>query len=294
MDKIFSGSGVALITPFKNNHVDFDALENQILKQLRAHTDAIVLLGTTGEPCTLYQEEKNEIISFAKHIIGDRAKLIVGVGSNNTEEVLDNIKFAESQNVDGLLVVTPYYNKANEDGIIAHYTKIANSTDLPIILYNVPSRTGVNLTPEIVLKLSDIPNIIGIKEATSDINQILKLFHLLKSKIAIYSGEDSLNYIFLSLGAEGVISVTANIAPKHVKALCDNAFKKNFLTCQHIHEKLYGLNKNLFLEVNPIPVKTALYMLGEIAEEFRLPLYKMTKENKKILQSTLQDFFNKT
>ena len=258
MKSLFTGSGVALITPFKNGKIDYPALEKLIRKQLEAKTDAIILLGSTGEPSTIELLEKKEIIKFARKLIPSSCKMIVGTGSNSTKNAIGNTIMAECLGADGVLVVSPYYNKANDSGLIKHYEEVASKTKLPIIMYNVPSRTGLNIKPEIALKLSEIDNIVGIKQATTDINEILKLFHLAKDKLAIYNGEDNLNHIFFMLGASGTISVTANIAPKHMKALCDSCLKGDFKTANKIQDKLYDLNKNLFLEVNPIPIKTAL------------------------------------
>lgn len=288
MEKLFSGAGVALVTPIKNNKVDFFSLEKLIEKQLDAKTDAIIVLGTTGEPSTLSDEEKREIISFAKNKIKNKSKLIVGCGGNSTKKVIDDSLLAKKLGADGVMIVTPYYNKATDAGLLLHYETIARCVDLPIILYNVPSRTGVNLKPEIVKQLSLIKNIVGIKEASGNINQLLELFHILDKDFAIYSGEDKLNYIFLTLGASGVVSVTANIAPKHIKKLCELCFNKNFDKAKMLSDKLYELNKNLILEVNPIPIKTALNIKGDIEEEFRLPLCKMEKKNKEILKSTIE------
>lgn len=284
---VFSGLGVALITPIKNNKVDFSSIEAQIEKQIAAKTDAIIVLGTTGEPSTLLREEKDKIITFCKNKIADKSKLIVGTGGNNTKQVIEDCLIAKKLGADALLIVTPYYNKCTDEGLYLHYETISRCVDLPIILYNVPSRTGVNIKPEIALKLSKIKNIVAIKEASGNINQILELFNKRDKDFAIYSGEDSLNYIFLALGAEGLISVTANIAPKHLKAMCEFVKKGNFKKAREISDKLYNINKNLFLEVNPIPVKTALCLNGEIEDEFRLPLCKMSERNKKVLKESL-------
>ncbi len=284
---VFSKLGVALVTPLKNSKVDFTALEKQIEKQLLAKTDAIIVLGTTGEPSTLSREEKDKIISFCKEKIDGKSKLIVGCGGNNTKQVIEDCLKAKKLKADALLIVTPYYNKCTDEGLFLHYETIARCVNLPIILYNVPSRTGVNLKPEIAIKLSKLKNIVGIKEASGNINQILELFNKREKDFAIYCGEDALNYVFLALGADGLISVTANIAPKHLKLMCELCDRKEFEKARAISEKLYPLNKSLFLEVNPIPVKTALSLNGEMKDEFRLPLCKMGEKNKSILKESL-------
>ena len=284
---VFSGLGVALITPLKNNKVDFASLEKQIEKQLSAKTDAIIVLGTTGEPSTLSREEKDKIISFCKDKIKGKSKLVVGCGGNNTKQVILDSLRAKELGADALLIVTPFYNKCTDEGLFLHYETIARCVNLPIILYNVPSRTGVNIKPDVAIRLSKIKNIVGIKEASGNINQILELFNKRDKNFSIYCGEDALNYVFLALGADGLISVSANIAPKHLKMMCSLCEKKEFEKARAISEKLYKLNKNLFLEVNPIPVKTALSLNGEINDEFRLPLCKMGENNKSILKESL-------
>ena len=292
MNCLFKGSAVALVTPMKNNNVDFVALEKLLRMQLEAKTDAVVVLGTTGEPSTLSRTEKNDIITFSKGVLEDRCKLIVGTGGNNTREVIHDSLIAKTLGADGLLIVTPYYNKATDKGLLLHYDTIARCVDMPIILYNVPSRTGVNLKPEVVEKLAKIENIVGIKEASGNISQILKLFHLVGNKLPIYCGEDQLNYLFFTLGASGVISAVANVAPKHIKKICDLSLNGNFVQALKLQNKMYDLNNSLFLEVNPIPVKTALNLNGVIQEEFRLPLCEMGEKNKNILKKQVSKFSN--
>ena len=292
MKKLFSGSCVALITPFKNGKVDFKALKNLINFQLENKTDAIVILGTTGEPATMSSIEKCKIIEFAKNLIKNRAILIVGTGSNSTEKTIEESKIAFEKGADGLLIVTPYYNKCTQNGLIKHYEKIASEVDLPIIVYNVPSRTGVNISPETMLKLANIPQIYGLKEASGNISQIVKLSKLLKDKIAIYSGDDSLNYIFMCLGASGVISVTANVFPKQVRDVVELTLNGNYEKARKLHEELLEVNNNLFLEVNPIPIKYACSFYKMCKNELRLPLTKMNKNNSKVLRDSLIKFNN--
>lgn len=292
MKYVFKGSCVAIITPFKNGKVDFESFEKLIKFQLDNKTDAIVVLGTTGEPATMTQEEKLQVISFAKKIIGKKAKLIVGTGTNSTTKSIEQSILAQENGADALLCVTPYYNKCTQKGLVKHFSQIANSVTIPIIVYNVPSRTGVNILPETALELSTIPNICGIKEASGNISQIVKLSKLLQNKMAIYSGDDSLNYVFMSLGALGCISVTANVLPKHVKFVIDSALNNDFVSSREMHEKLLNINNDLFLEVNPIPVKFACSILKLCQNELRLPLTQLDKKYENKIIEDLKDFEN--
>lgn len=290
MKEVFRGSCVALITPFKNGGVDKEALTNLINYQLENKTDAILVLGTTGEPATMSAEEKREVITLAKKLIGNKSKLIVGTGANSTQTAIQNSLLAKELGADALLVVTPYYNKCTQNGLVAHYKAIADATHMPIIAYNVPGRTGVNIAPQTALKLSEIPEIVGLKEASGNIGQIVDLHKILKGKMAIYSGDDSLNYLYMTLGASGCISVTANILPKEVKEVVDLCDKCDYKTALLKHEQLLDINKNLFIEVNPIPVKYASKVMGLTNGEVRLPLTELEDNNKKVVEKTLKDF----
>ena len=290
MKKVFSGSAVALITPFKDGKVDFESLGKLIDFQLQNKTDAIVVLGTTGEPATLSQEEKKEIIKFSKIRINGKAKLIVGTGSNSTEKTIKDSMLAQEYGAEALLIVTPYYNKCTQNGIIKHYKEIASKVNIPIIVYNVPGRTCVNILPQTALELSKIPNICGIKEASGSINQIISMFKLLKDNMAIYSGDDSLNYVFMSLGASGCISVSANIVPREINKVMTYALGGDFKKALEIHEELYDINKDLFIEVNPIPIKYACSLLGLCKNELRLPLIELEDKNRETLKNTLTKF----
>lgn len=287
MKSVFKGSCVALVTPFKDGKVDYEALKNLIEFQIENGTSAVVVLGTTGEPSTMSKEEKDKVISFSKSVIKGRIKLIVGTGSNCTEEAVENSKSAKELGADALLVVTPYYNKCTQKGLVEHYKTIAKNCDLPIIVYNVPGRTGVNILPETMLKLSKIPQICGIKEASGSINQIMRVCKLLKNKLAVYSGDDSLNYVFMTLGAEGVISVTANILPKEVCELTKLSLNGEYKKAKSIQDKLFNINELMFVEVNPIPVKKALHLMGKIENELRLPLLELSRSNTEKLKKEL-------
>lgn len=271
---IFKGSCVALVTPFKNNKVDFDALARLIDFQIDAKTDAILVLGTTGESSTLSDKEKMAIIKFAKNKIAGRAKLVVGTGSNSTKTAITNSQIAQKLGADAVLVVSPYYNKCTQAGAILHYKAVANSINIPVILYNVPSRTGFNLLPESVEKLAEVENIVAIKEANGDINHILELFDKCRGKIDIYSGNDNLNHIFYTLGGAGTISVVANIFPKQIKQQLET---KNNAT-------LHKISQLCFVEPNPIPIKFLLCYAGFIENELRLPLTPLSNAYKKMLK----------
>ena len=277
---IFEGSCVALVTPFKNCKVDFEALGRLIDFQLEAKTDAILVLGTTGEASTLSVREKVEIIKFAKNKIDGKAKFIVGTGGNCTESAVKMSALAQKLGADAILVVTPYYNKCTQNGAYMHYEKIANAVKIPVILYNVPSRTGFNLLPETVQKLAEIKNIVAIKEANGDINHILDLFDKCRGKLDIYCGNDNLNHIFYMLGGKGTISVVANVLPNEIKQ-------------QYINRDGKVLNKIsslCFVEPNPIPVKFLLSHMGLIQNELRLPLTTLSDGYKKQLVDCLEQF----
>ncbi len=286
---VFKGSCVALITPFKQGKVDFESLEKLINYQLENKTDAILILGTTGEPATMTIEEKHSVIEFAKNKINGKAKLIIGTGGNNTAKVIEDSLYAKNVGADALLIVTPYYNKCTQNGLIAHYKMIADAVKMPIICYNVPGRTGVNITPETAVKLAEIPELCGIKEASGNINQIVTLCKELNGKMAVYSGDDSLNYLFMTLGSYGCISVTANALPKQVKYVVDECLNNNYNKALAMHEDLLEINKNLFVEVNPIPVKYACYVLGLCGGEIRMPLTEIEEKNKPIVKASLKN-----
>ncbi len=291
---LFKGNCTALVTPFtKNNKINFKVLKNLIEKQIEAKTSAILILGTTGESSTLSMEEKTELVKQAKSIINKRVPLIVGAGSNNTQEAIKLSKTFQSLGADALLVITPYYNKATQKGLFLHFKKIASSVDIPIILYNVPSRTGVNMEPKTVVKLAKIFNIVGIKEASGNLVQISKIIKDAPYDFCVYSGDDSLTLPSLSVGCCGVFSVAANIFPTEINKICENFFKGKIQEAQNLHNKLLGVFETLFCEVNPIPIKTALNILGENVGGLRLPLCHMSAKNLHILKKEIKkvDYF---
>ena len=284
---LFKGSGVALITPFnKDLSINYEKLKELINYQIQNKTDAIIICGTTGESSTLSFDEFKEIVKFTIKEVSKKLPVIVGTGSNNTKTAIEKSKLAESLGADGLLIVTPYYNKCNEEGIIKHYTKIADSVNIPIILYNVPSRTGFNLLPNTVLKLSKHKNICGIKEASGNVSQVAKLSSILPSDFYIYSGNDDQILPVLSLGGKGVISVLANIYPKVVHDMCFNFFNNDFESAKKIQLNYLELINNLFIETNPIPIKSAMNYLNYDGH-LRLPLCNISNKNFEILKKSI-------
>lgn len=274
---LFTGSATAIVTPFRDGGIDYEAFGELIDFQIEKGTDALVVLGTTGESATISESERYEIIAFAKRRINKRVPLIVGSGTNNTQVSIRYSKSAESQGADGLLIVTPYYNKATERGLIEHYSLIAKSVDVPVILYNVPSRTGVNVPISVYKALSGVENIVGIKEASGNISTSAEIIHTCHDRYDIYSGCDDLTLPVLSLGGKGVISVVSNIAPQIMHTLCHEFLNGNHKKATELQLYLMPLIKEMFSEVNPIPIKTSLYLMGKIQNEFRLPLCQSTR-----------------
>ena len=287
---IFIGCGTALVTPFSEDGIDFDTLKKLIDFQIQQGTDALIILGTTGESSTMTLEEKKQVVKFAIDNIHKQIPVIVGAGGNNTKAVIEFSKYAESIGADGLLLVTPYYNKTTQNGLIMHYTEIAKNTSLPIILYNVPSRTGLNIEPKTCLELSKIPNIVAIKEASGNISQIAKIASLCGDNLHIYSGNDDQTLPILSLGGIGVISVLSNIAPKFVHNMVFDYLSGNYTLAKDSQIKSISLIDSLFCETNPIPVKSALSMMEYDSMRVRLPLVTMSLEKQKILETEMEKF----
>ncbi len=287
---LFRGSGVALITPFtKENQIHYEKLEELIHFHIHEQTDALIIGGTTGEASTLSFTEKKEMIQFCVKQNNHQIPLIAGTGGNNTEQVIKLTQTAQDLGVDGALIVTPYYNKCNQEGLYRHYEKIANACpNLPIILYNVPSRTGVDISMDTLIRLSNIPNIVGIKEASPDLHKIASLRLKLKDDFAIYSGNDDLLLPTLSLGGDGVISVLANLYPKAVHEICYQYFNHNLPKSQALFYQYFDLIHALFLDVNPILVKEAMNILGYQVGDTRLPLCSSSSKNLQILKQELQ------
>lgn len=280
---VFEGVGVAMITPFDDNGVNFKEFERMCERNISARVGALCVLGTTGEPSTMSKEEKRELTLRAVKVADKRVPVIIGVGCNSTAETVSNAVEARDLGADALLIVTPYYNKCTQRGLIAHYSAVAEKVDIPIIVYNVPSRTGVNILPETMSELAKIKNIVGIKEASGNVEQLQILCRTLSGKTDIYIGDDSLTYIGMALGAKGVISVAANVVPEMMNRITDNALNGNFAAARKAQFELLPLIKNLFTEVNPIPVKAAMNILGFKAGAPRLPLTEMEPDNKERL-----------
>lgn len=289
---VFRGSGVALVTPMKENEeIDFDALEELIEDQIKNGTDALVVCGTSGEAPTLDDPEHLEAIRFAVQVTKGRIPVVAGTGSNNTAHAVMMSEESEKLGADALLLVTPYYNKATQDGLYQHYRKIASSTKLPCIVYNVPSRTGTNILPETMAKLAaDQPNIAAIKEATGNISQVAKLARLLDGKIDIYSGNDDQIVPLCSLGGVGVISVLANVAPRQTHDLVMHCLEGRYEEARALQLRALPLIEQLFIEVNPIPVKAALNMQGFRVGKPRLPLTELTPAHKESLRRAMEEF----
>ena len=287
---LFIGCGTALVTPFTKEGIDFDTLKKLIDFQLQQGVDALIVLGTTGESSTMSLEEKKQVAKFVIDNVHKQVPVIVGAGGNNTKSVIEFSKYAENVGADGLLLVTPYYNKTTQNGLIMHYTEIAKTTSLPIILYNVPSRTGLNIEPKTCLELSKIPNIVAIKEASGNISQIAKIASLCGDNLHIYSGNDDQTLPILSLGGIGVISVLSNIAPKFVHNMVFDYLSGNYTLAKDSQIKAISLIDSLFCETNPIPVKSALSMMGYDSMRVRLPLVTMSLEKQKILETEMKKF----
>lgn len=280
---IFKGVGTALVTPTNKNGIDYDALGKLIDWQIEEGVNALIIAGSTGEGSTLSDKEHKELLEFSVQKINKRVPMVAGTGSNDTNYCIELSKFADKLGVDGLLIVTPYYNKSTQNGLFENYKAIATSVDSPIILYNVPSRTGVNIDPKTYLKLSEIDNIVAIKEANADLSKIMESFSLVGDKLNIYSGNDDETLTFLSLGGLGVISVISNIMPKKTVELCDKFFEGDLAEARKIQFELFPLIRALFSEVNPIPVKAALSKMGYCENYLRLPLVCMSEEKQQVL-----------
>lgn len=287
---IFKGSGVAIVTPFNDSGVNYNKLEELLEWHISEGTDAIIICGTTGEATTMTEEERKNTIKFTVDVVKNRIPVIAGTGTNDTTKSINMSKYAESVGVDGLLIITPYYNKTNNKGLIKHFEAINNSVNTPIIAYNVPSRTGLNITPDQLLMLSTLNNVIAIKEASGNISQIAKMKALCGDSIDIYSGNDDQIIPIMSLGGLGVISVTANIVPKVIHNIASEFLNGNYDEALKLQLGYLELCNMLFIETNPIPVKTALNLLSKNVGNLRLPLYEMDDTNKIKLVKTLENY----
>lgn len=285
---LFYGSGTALITPFRGQRVDYDKLEELIDWQIDNETDALILLGTTGEPCTITPSERSAMIECAVARVSGRVPLYVGTGSNSTRIAIEQSIEANRLGADGLLVVTPYYNKTSARGLVEHYTTIADHVNIPIIVYNVPGRTGLNLPPEVMLEMAKHPLLCGFKEACSDISHAMRLFELVGDGIAIYSGNDDQVLAHMALGARGVISAAANIIPEQMHAMAVGWLRGEVNACRSLQFSLLPLIRTLFCDVNPIPIKAALSLMGKIENTLRAPLVPLDEKKTAMLKKEMQ------
>lgn len=286
---MFKGSLVPVVTPFKNGKLDEKAYADLIEWHISQGTHGIIPCGTTGEASTLDFEEHYRVIEIAVKAVHRRVPVIAGTGANATDEAILITNKAKTIGADGALIVTPYYNKPTQEGLYLHFKAIAEAVDIPIVLYNVPGRTAVNILPATVARLLEFENIVGIKEATGDMRQASDLLRLCGDRLTLFSGDDFTNFCMLALGGKGIISVTANIVPKDVAELWNAWEKGDIDRARNLHYKLESLNAAMFIETNPIPVKTALAMMGKVNEDFRLPLCSMSADNKEKLRGVLKD-----
>jgi 4-hydroxy-tetrahydrodipicolinate synthase len=287
---IFKGSGVAIVTPFSKDGIDFPKLKELIEWHIESGTDAIIVCGTTGEASTMTETERKETIKFTVDTVNKRIPVIAGTGSNNTMASVKMSIYAESVGVDGLLVINPYYNKTSAKGLIAHFKAIAEAVKTPIVVYNVPSRTGMNISPKALRELCQLDNIVAVKEASGNISQIAEIKYLCGDKLDIYSGNDNEILPTLAIGGLGIISVIANIVPKDVHDICELFFNGEIKASQELFLKTIPLTNACFCETNPIPIKTALNLMGKSVGNLRLPLVDMDDNNLETLKETLKNY----
>ena len=286
-EPLFTGVCTALVTPFFENRINYPMLQQLLRRQVSAGVEAIVLAGTTGESPTLSDTEKLELFSKGKEYVKDDCIIIAGTGSNCTEHAVALSKAAEQAGADALLVVSPYYNKATPEGLFRHYLSIAHAVSIPIILYNVPSRTGVDIPVSVYKRLSMIPNIVGVKEATTDMCKISQILAQCHRTFHVWSGNDNLTVPVMALGGKGVISVTSNVCPQDVRKICDHALLGDFETASLLQQQIGKLTECLFCEVNPIPVKAAMEIIGYDCGTCRMPLTELTPQNYRRLKDLL-------
>lgn len=286
---IFKGCGTAIATPFTEDGVNFEEFGKLLEEQIKQEVDAIIVCGTTGESATMTDKERKDTIKFAIDKVAKRAKVIAGTGSNNTRAAIELSKYAESVGADGILVVTPYYNKTTQAGLIEHYKAIAEAVTLPIIMYSVPSRTGVNINPETCVELSKIKNIVAIKEASGNLSQVAKIAALCRDNLDIYSGNDDQIVPILSLGGKGVISVLSNVMPRYTHDMTQKFFDGKILEATQMQLDAIDLIEALFSEVNPIPVKYALNLMGYNYGKPRLPLVELSVKNQERMREAMKN-----
>jgi len=281
---------VALVTPFKNGQVDWPSLEKLIEFHLQSGTNGIVPCGTTGESATLSHQEHDDVVKAVIKAVHKRVPVIAGTGSNSTDEAVRLTREAEKSGADGALMISPYYNRPTQEGIYQHYKKVAGEVGIPIIVYNIPGRTGSKIEPETLARLAEIKNIAGVKEATGSVDQAIDVIRLCGDRLAVYSGEDSLIFSLMALGGKGVISTVANVAPKETAELTTACLMGNWEKGRELQLQLIPLVRSLFIETNPIPVKTALSLMGKCHGDLRLPLTPMAENNQSKLKQAMRDF----
>ena len=286
---MFSGSLVAIVTPFKNGAFDETAYRELIEFQIANGTHGIVPCGTTGESATLSHEEHERVVALTVEVVNRRVPVIAGTGSNATDEAIAFTAHAKRAGADGALLITPYYNKPTQEGLYQHYAAVARAVDLPLILYNIPGRTSVNMTPATIARIAKLPNVVGIKEGSGSLGQVSEIIHQCGDDLTVLSGDDPLTLPMMALGAKGVITVTANVAPKDMAAMVNAALAGNFAGARASHFKLASLFNALFYETNPIPVKEALAMMNKIEPELRLPLTPLSSDNRERLRQVMKD-----
>jgi 4-hydroxy-tetrahydrodipicolinate synthase len=287
---MFSGSIVALVTPFKNGKVDWQSLEGLVEFHIQNGTNGIVPCGTTGESATLDHAEHHDVIKAVVKAVKKRVPVIAGTGSNSTQEAIDLTIGAERAGADGALLISPYYNRPMQEGIYQHYKAVAAAVGIPLIVYNIPARTGSKIEPETLARLSEIKNVAGVKEATGSVDQAIDVIRLCGDRLAVFSGEDSLTYSLMALGGKGVISTVANIAPKAMADLAAACLKGDWEKGRELQFRLIPLIRAVFIETNPIPSKAALALMGKCGNEMRLPLTAMAEGNVKKLRQAMADF----
>jgi 4-hydroxy-tetrahydrodipicolinate synthase len=287
---MFSGSIVALVTPFKDGHVDWEGLEGLVEFHLKNGTHGIVPCGTTGESATVSHQEHDDVIKAVVKAVKKKVPVIAGTGSNSTDEAVRLTKEAERAGADGALLISPYYNRPTQEGIYQHYKKIASEVGIPLIVYNIPGRTGSKIEPETLARFSEIKNIAGVKEATGSVDQALDVIRLCNPRFAVFSGEDSLTFSLMALGGKGVISTVANIVPREMSDVTEACLKGDWEKGRALQLKLIPLIRAVFIETNPIPIKTALSLMGKCRGDLRLPLTPMSEGNLKKLRQAMADF----
>jgi 4-hydroxy-tetrahydrodipicolinate synthase len=287
---MFTGSLVAIVTPFRNGKVDERALGDLIEFQIANGTDGIVPCGTTGESATLSHDEHDRVVALTVEAVRRRVPVIAGTGSNSTDEAITLTKHAKQAGADGALLITPYYNKPMQEGLFRHYKAVAEAVDLPLVLYNIPGRTAVNMTPATVARLSAVRNIVAIKEGAGSMQQVSEIIQACGDRMTVLSGDDALTLPMMAVGAKGVITVTANLAPADMAALADACAAGNLAEAKRLHYKLYPLFTVLFCETNPIPVKEALAMMGKMDGELRLPLSPMATDTREKLARAMKEY----